>query len=227
MTTRERRKRSLERPGLGVTAPLLVGLLIAGASAGGTYALWSASTSAGAGDITGGNLRLVSMETTWSQITPGLSDSEQRPLTGTPADFDLMPGDLITITQNVESYLQGDNIAGGLSVDYATGSDAAQAVEDGLIALSFHIEDADGVQVAPETGTARFGTTLAMGGLTGTDEGMTEDWKVVISAEILGDYDWADGGSVDDAPDQWAAGNIVISLEQLREGSGFVEGGNP
>lgn len=227
MTTRERRTRSLGRPGLAATAPLLVGLLIAGASAGGTYALWSASTSASAGDITGGNLRLVSLETTWSQITPGISDSQERPLTGTPTDFDLMPGDLITITQNVESYLQGDNIAGGLAVDYATGSDAAQAVEDGLIALSFHIEDADGVQVAPETGTAPFGTTLAVSGLTGTDEGVTEDWKVVISAEILGDYDWADGGSINAAPAQWAAGNIVISLEQLREGSGYVEGGNP
>lgn len=227
MTTRERRRRSLRRPGFAVAAPLVVGVLIAGGSAVGTYALWSASTSASLGDITGGNLRLVSMDTTWSQVSPGTDNPEELPLTGTPTDFRVMPGDVITITQNVESYLQGDNLNAGLAVDYANGSDAAQDVEDGLIALSFHIENEEGVQVAPESGSAPFGTTLAIGGLTGTDQGVTDAWKVVISAEILGDYDWVDGESLDDAPAQWAAGNIVISLEQLREGSGYVEGGNP
>lgn len=227
MTTRERRRRSLRRPGLAAAAPLLVGLLIAGASAGGTYALWSASASASLGDITAGNLRLVSMETTWSQVTPGTGTAEELPLTGTPADFRVMPGDIIRITQNVESYLQGDNLTAGLAVNYATGSDAAQDVEDGLIALSFHIEDEAGVQVAPVSGTAPFGTTLAVGGLTGTDQGVVEDWKVVISAEILGDYDWVDGETLDDAPAQWAAGNIVVTLEQLRAGAGYAEGETP
>ncbi len=227
MTARERRRWSPRRPGHAVAAPLLAGVLIAGASAGGTYALWSAGTSASLGDITGGNLRLVSRETTWSQITPGTGNAEEHPLTGTPADFRVMPGDVVTITQNVESYLQGENLDAGLAVDYAQGSDAAHAVEDGLIALSFHIENAEGVQVAPENGTSPFGTTLAVSGLTGTDAGAAEHWKVVVTAEVLGDYDWVDGASAIDAPVQWAAGNIVISLEQLREGSGSVEGGSP
>ncbi len=138
-----------------------------------------------------------------------------------------MPGDVITITQNVESYLQGDNLNAGFAVDYASGGDAAQAVADGLIALSFHIEDADGAQVTPESGDAPFGTTLAVDGLTGTDEGILEDWKVVISVEVLGDYDWLNGESAEDAPAQWAAGNIVVTLEQLRAGAGYVKGGTP
>ncbi|MEV7610164.1 alternate-type signal peptide domain-containing protein [Microbacterium sp. NPDC089320] len=208
-------------------APLLVGLLLAAASAGGTSALWSAGTTVGVGDITSGNLRLVSMDTTWRQVTPGTGDTDERPLTGTPADFRAMPGDVVTITQHVESYLQGDNLHAGLAVDYARGSDAARAVADGRISLSFHIEDAEGVQVAPENGTSPFGTTLAVGGLTGTDAGAVEEWRVVVTARILGDYDWVDGGSVDDAPVPWAAGTIVISLEQLRDHPGHVDGGTP
>ena len=227
MTARGRGRRRLGRTGLAVAAPFVVGLLIAGGSAAGAHALWSASTSASLGDITSGNLRLVSMDTTWSQATPGSGNPEEFPLTGTPTDFRVMPGEVITITQTVESYLQGDNLDAGLAVDYARGSDAAQDVEAGLITLSFHIANEEGVQVAPESGSAPFGTTLAVDGLTGTDHGVTDGWKVVISAEILGDYDWVDGESVGDAPAQWAAGNIVISLEQLRGGAGHVEEGSP
>lgn len=210
---RSRSRRRTRTLGLGA-AGAVAGLMLAVVA----HALWSAQDAFSGGLLTTGDLDMTTGQATWAQITPGVSAPQSGVLDGTPTDFSSMPGDVLQIVQPVSTTLRGDNLNAGFTVDLA---DAAEA--EG-VELSFHIEDGEGNHVAPESGQADFGAVLTIPELTVGDAGRTDDWRVVIRIDVLGDYRWV-AGDVTASPLEWAVSSIVVRLDQVREGTGFADGG--
>jgi alternate signal-mediated exported protein len=184
-------------------------------------AAWLAADTMRGGRITAGDLRMTAGRPTWKQVTPGVTTPRSGDLDATPVDFWSMPGDVIRIDQPVTTTLVGENLAGGFSVDFANDSAVADDVTAGKIAVSFHVEDADGRTVAPDAGDASFGTLVRVPGLTGTDEGTPSTWHVVTDVRVLGDYAWT-ADSVTADPERWSSGDLRVELEQVRDGEGFT-----
>lgn len=208
------------RPALVAAAIGLVALLI-----GGTLALWSATAGFRGGEITAGDLDLTTGTATWQQVTPGVTDPRSGVLDGVPEDFFTMPGDVIEIVQPITTTLIGDNLAAGLSVGLAD-AEVVDDVDAGRITVSYRVEDAHGMQVAPASGQAQIGDVLAVPGLTGTDDGVTTEWVLVVRVEVLDDYVWT-GSPVTAAAGLWSADTLQITLEQTRTGDGFVGASAP
>ena len=85
-------------------------LLIGG---GGTLAVWNVEQNAQAGTVASGDLNLVAEAGVWTVAGPA-----------EPIDIDtyqIVPGDTLTYTQNVDITLDGDNISATLSIENANG----------------------------------------------------------------------------------------------------------
>jgi alternate signal-mediated exported protein len=200
-----------------VTASAVAALLVSSA----TYALWTSRDDFSGGVFSTGDLDVETGEARWRQVTPGVESPASGTLTSTPADFFSMPGDVLEIVQPVTTTLHGDNLEAGFSVDLADPS--AGDVDAGRVAISFHVEDTSGTQVAPSVGEAELGSVVEVPGLTGGDAGTTATWDVVVRVDVLGDYVWAPG-PVSDALDLWAAGTLAVRLDQVRTAAGATGG---
>lgn len=202
-----------------MSASAVAALLVSSA----TYALWTSRDEFSGGVFSTGDLELETGEALWRQITPGVDSPASGTLTTTPPDFFSMPGDVLEIVQPVTTTLHGDNLAAGISVDLADPTAGEADVEAGRIAISFHVEDESGTQVAPAVGAADLGSVVEVPGLTGGEAGTTATWDVVVRVDVLGDYVWAPG-PVSDALDLWAAGSLTVRLEQVRTVLGATGG---
>jgi alternate signal-mediated exported protein len=204
--------------GIGIAAVLLIG--------GGSYALWSATATSVAGTVTAGDLRVTTGTVSWVQVTPGVGAGASGTLplegAGSPSEFLAMPGDVVRFRVPARTMLRGDNLAGGMFVDFEDADAVAQDVAAGLVSVSYHVEDAAGV---PVTGEQAPGAAVVVPGLVGDNDGVTADWTVVVTVEVLGDYRWV--VSPDDGARDWAAGNLVVRVDQVRTGAGFLAGGAP
>lgn len=207
-------------PGRALVAAAVATALVVGGAA---YALWSSEDTFAGGLVTAGDLDMTTGTATWQQVTPGVRDPQSGTLDATPEDFFAMPGDVLRIVQPVSTSLSGDNLNAGFSVDLADGG--APDVDAGRIALSFHVEDGAGNQVAPEHGSAALGSVVVVPGLTAGAEGRSDDWNVVVQIDVLGDYRW-EPDSVTASPVELAASSVVVRLEQVRAGEGFVTPGS-
>lgn len=217
--TRGLRARLADRKVQGLAAVGLGAALVAGAA---TYALWSGADVFSGGLLTAGDLDMSTGQATWQQITPGAPSPQSGELTHTPPDFYSMPGDVLQIVQPVSTALGGQNLNAGFSVDFADDQVTADG-EEAPVALSFHVEDGDGNQVAPASGEAEIGSVLVMPELTGEDAGRTDDWRVVIRIDVLGEYRW-EPTEVTSSPLEWAASSVVVRLQQVRAGTGYATG---
>ena len=155
---------------------------------------------------------MTTEDASWRQITPGVTEPRSGDLATTPEDFFTMPGDVIEITQPLETYLCGENLTAALSVEFAS-PDAVRAQEEtGEIAIALRVENAEGDTVA--TGSAD-GTPLAVPGLVGSSQGESDRWSVIVTVEVRGDYAWTDA-DVHSAAGVWAAGDLIVRLDQVR-----------
>jgi len=185
----------------------------AGLAIGTTAALFSTNTLFSGGRIQAGDLNISVGTMTWRQVTPGVSNGASGNLATTPANFLSMPGDVIEIQVPVTTYLRGDNLAADMSVRYDS-PDAAAA----KITATFVILNGNGVQVAPSSGATTANASVAVTGLKGTNNGSIASWTVVLTAVVLGDYQWATPQSVPVV--EWNAGNVMAQLHQVRPGVG-------
>lgn len=191
-------------------------------AAGLAFALWNAEDSFSGGSVAAGDLRVVTSPGSWAQVTPGVT----APATGTLAagneGFHTMPGDTVEIAVPITTTLQGENLNAELAV--AAGSGAAPDIDAGIIAASYRVEDGSGAQVAPATGEAELGAPVTVPGLESSSAGVTADWTVVVTVQVLGEYRWTD---MDPALDlaSWAIDGIDVELHQVRSGAGFVSKG--
>lgn len=202
-----------------VVSALAVAALTVAAIGAGTYALWSSEDTFSGALWRSGDLSMTTQPASWRQITPGVTEPRSGDLAETPTDFFTMPGDVIEITQPIETYLRGENLSGALSVGFASTAAVQAQHSAGDIAMSLRVEDAEGVVVA--TGSPD-GNPLAVPGLAGSTAGERDRWTVVVTVQVRGDYTWTGlgdgtGADVRDAGGIWAAGDLIVRLDQVRE----------
>ncbi|WP_162621768.1 hypothetical protein [Microbacterium suaedae] len=213
------RRSRAKKAALLTAAAAAAAALVAGAA---TWALWSASDAFAGGSISAGDMSFTVGTATWEQATPGVTNPASGTLEETPTDFLTMPGDEIEIRIPVTTTLVGDNLNVGFGVTFAD-----PAAGSGDIAATFYVEDADGMQVAPATGSVALGELASPDGLVGSDAGATDEWTLVVTVEVLGDYDWVDPTAADpaaDVQDEWTVGGLVVQLNQVRSGPGYTDG---
>lgn len=208
---------AVDTPPHSTRTPLVVGIIAVAALAvaaigAGTYALWSSEDTFSGSLWRAGDLEMTTEAASWRQITPGVTEPRSGELASTPTDFYTMPGDVIEITQPLETYLCGENLIGALRVDFASPLDVQAQVDAGDIAVTLRVEDAEGDVVA--TGSAD-GGQLAVPGLLGSPQGETDRWTVIVRVEVRGDYVWTDS-EVRSAAGIWAAGDLIVRLDQVR-----------
>lgn len=196
-----------------VVSALAAAALTVVAIGAGTFALWSSEDTFAGSLWQSGDLSMTTQDASWRQITPGVTEPRSGDLASTPEDFFTMPGDVIEITQPLETYLRGENLTGALSVEFASAGAVSAQQAAGDIAVALRVEDAEGDTVA--TGSAD-GVPLAVPGLVGTPQGALEQWSVIVTVEVRGDYAWTDG-DVRSAAGVWAAGDLIVRLDQVRE----------
>lgn len=192
-----------------------VGLLATGGAA---YALWNAQDSYTGGKIAAGDLNLSYGEGTWAQITPEVAVPAAGTLAGGTAGFNSMPGDIVEIRVPLTTVLQGDNLNAQMNVEM--GSGAEQDIENGIIAATYVVEN-DASEPASEE--AELGEPVSVAGLTGDNAGVTANWTVVVTINVLGDYRWTDNEPLTDL-DKWSVDGINVTLEQIRSGDGYTDG---
>jgi len=220
----------------GVIAGLAGAALLTG---GTTFALWQDEAAVAGGIITNGELSVVAGTVAWFDVSADRADAAA--LTGVLAgeeghaitDIDtwrLVPGDVVKGTFPLTVTLVGDNLVANL--DVAT-DDAGLPTGAEAPVVSYALVDSDGVEVATGSlgaaGTpVEFvanragqgaGTVTPGAGSIVVDADGTADFHVVVTV------DWsAEGSGATDASTMGDAidlGDIAVSLEQVRSGSGF------
>lgn len=208
-----------------IAATSIVALATAGvlSAAVAAFALWNSEDVFAGGRTTAGDLNISYDGGTWRQVTPGVSAPASGTLEAGTDGFITMPGDVIEILVPVTTTLQGENLNATLQV--AAQHQARTSIEAGLIAASYRIENANGVQIAPATGEAELGSPVHVPNLESSNEGITAQWTIVVTATVLGDYRWSTQRPSLDLS-AWSLNGLDITLKQLREGAGFVTEGN-
>ncbi|WP_311258182.1 SipW-dependent-type signal peptide-containing protein [Microbacterium sp. WCS2018Hpa-9] len=210
MTAVEPRPRGRRLP--VVVSMIAVAALTVAAIGAGTYALWSSEDTFAGSLWRAGDLSMTTEDASWRQVTPGVTEPRSGDLAATPEDFFTMPGDVIEITQSLDTYLRGENLTAALSVEFASPGAVRAQEEAGDISVTMRVEDADGNTVA--TGSAD-GVPLAVPGLVGSSQGESDQWSVIVTVEVRGEYTWT-GGDVRSATGIWAAGDLIVRLDQAR-----------
>ena len=208
-----RRRRLVRRGWLGVVTAAVLLASISGVG----YAFWAQSGSLAGGSLTAGDMAVTVGELSWRQVTPGVTAPASGQLTGTPTGFYAQPGDVLEISAPVTTFLKGDNLAGALSVAYADPGSA-----DPGTTVTFHVEDLSGQQVAPDTGEAPIGSVVVAPGLIGDDQGVTDQWLVVLTVTVGGDVTWVTDPPPTSGFATWSIGTIEFDLDQVRRGVGFI-----
>lgn len=192
-------------------------LVIVGAASGAVYAMMSGGSSMSVGRIHSGDLKLEVGQGSWLQTTPGVDDPAQGQLGVDPVDFAAMPGDTFSVMVPVTATLIGDNLAAAMTVDYTHPGEV-----DADVQIGFHVENDTGVQVAPASGQAQLGQSVAVPGLGASADGGPTHWRVVISVAVGGGYDWVDTDPSATAATAWDMGTLSFGLVQTRQGDGFT-----
>lgn len=194
----------------GAAAALLLG------AGGATFALWSGSATFAGAPITAGDLNITRGDGYWQQVTPGVTDPASGSLEMAAADFPSMPGDIVEVVIPIQTTLQGENLQAELSVDSRPALTSELA--DGSVVATYRVEraDEDGTS-SPVTEQIPVGTPTTVPGLQGSSAGRTDDWLVIVTTEIRGDYLWRPVATV--GPAAWTLDDLTVSLDQVRPGS--------
>jgi alternate signal-mediated exported protein len=200
--------------------------------------MWSTDVPVGTAVITAGNLDLRAQAPQWYLIThtEDSADHVEEPIN--IATYRAPRGDLLEVHIPITTTLVGDNLNAELVADLVADEDSGLSVLDhggrrgpAPAITGFRLTDRKGVQVAPASGIAELGESVllsasagggAAGGGTAGDG--TQDWLVILSIEVGGEFLWTtpDQASAD-RPSQWRPGDILLSLDQVRHGSGFIQ----
>jgi len=179
---------------------LALALVSACALGGGTHALFSSQASADA-VIVAGDFALAPDELAWDSPTQSVAGSGADAL----ASVSLGDGDVLVLDQRVRTHFTGDNLRVALGVDW-TGLPEGGAV-------TWHLADADGRQVAPASGEAALGQQVTPPGIVGDDAGV---WHVVATLTMPSGTGVYGDPAAPPMPAATALGTMTITANQVR-----------
>ena len=178
---------------------MLVAAGIATSLAGwGTFALFSDQARNNV-IVTSGNFDVTLGALAWN--APGTSGAGADAL----AQVSLGDGDVLVFDQALSTHLTGHNLQAAISIDW---TDAPAGVT-----ATWHIADASGRQVAPESGEARLDQALTPPAIVGPGQG---EWRVVVTAKVGAGYNVYGDPADPPAPEAVPLGVITITASQVR-----------
>ena len=198
---------------------VLLGLALVGGAAGATYAFWSASVTLPGAVVVHGDLDIeLAGEATWRQLEPEVGNVGMR-ADGMTAAHLATPGDVLTLTQQFRTSLEGNNLAARLNVDW---TDPAALGAPGAVTTTYVITPPNGI-----AGTSRpLGTpsTFPEAPANITPETLASwgaaPWTLTVRLEYTGN-DIIVAPSEITAPRFTELGTIQLELAQVRDGDGF------
>lgn len=210
----------MRRQSLGVVLLAAIAVVVPTAA---TYALFGDTASASAGVVVTGDLALAESGAgpiRWQETTaavPAGSRASGADFTSLAA-FRGVPGDTVEVRYRVLTTLVGDNISAVLRAALAPGADPLPA---GLALTGYRILTEGGVVLAPASGFTAMGAETRLAGLT-----VAGEQTLVVSVQLAWTGTAAAIAYTTDieTPDPPALAGIPlrISLEQVRDGAGFV-----
>lgn len=165
---------------------------------GTTFALWSDQASVDGGTIVNGNLAVTADPIAWVDLSPDRTDSPHAIDLNT---WRMVPGDIARGTLDLQVTLEGDNLVATLDVDRS----ATAALPEGVV-VTYDVLDSAGTSVA----------SGSMG--TPTDLELDSSGTYTVLVDVAFDVDTSER---DQVQAQTVLGDIVVSLDQVREGAGF------
>lgn len=190
-------------------------VLVVGVAAGMTYALWNNGVSVAADVIRSGDLDLVLLGSpTWAETAP-VSDQGTVGADLTVAHL-TTAGDTLTLTQQFRTDLVGDDLAARVTVSWSNGN--PPSLLDGRITATYRVTMPDGTTTAETTlGTA---VVVPSGSANLTPANASGTWTLVVTLTCSGSDVVVPASGVATAP-TFSTGDIVIELDQVRDGNGF------
>ena len=199
-----------------------VALVVAGAAAGLTYALWGGGVTAAGSVVRSGSLDLQLVGTpAWTETSPDVSPAHAVPMRsdGITADHLATPGDSFRVVQRFRTVLVGDNLAARMRVSW----DSPPALlPTGGAGATYTVTRPDGVMSAP----APVGSTTVLPGgsdnLTAAEVAAwgSATWAVTVTLAYSGADVMVADTAVASAPTT-SLGTVVVTWEQVRDGDGF------
>lgn len=193
---------------IAVAGAALVVAIGAGAA---TYSLWAGDSAGSAGVITAGDLDIALRPDgfAWEETSPDVGAPRSGTAPESFAAFVAMSGDSFTVSQEFTTTLEGDNLLGRLTVGWAAPPD----LPAGVSATYRVLGAGNQVQAAARLGEPVEVRDLPVG--TGT-------WTVEVDLDLAEDrpdrYTTFSGADPVELSD---LGDIVVSVEQVRTGTGF------
>ena len=199
-------------------------LLVVGASALATYALWGQQVTVPVGVISKGNLDIELVGTaSWTETSPDVVPAHAVGMLpdGETADHLATSGDSFTLTQDFTTELEGDNMAARVTVDWDASPALAPA---GQVTASYTLTTPGGTTTA----ATPLGTALT---IPGAPDNLTPaeiaawppgiPWRLTVTLSFAGGDVLVTPAEVATANPVTELGTIALRLDQVRDGDGF------
>jgi alternate signal-mediated exported protein len=181
------------------TGALLAAAALAACALGGTQALWRDGGAGGLGSLAAGDLDVaLAGSPAWADVSPGAPAHAVD-----PARFLAMPGDVLTMTQPVATVLDGENIAGRLTVSWEDDGGVPAGVD-----ATYRVLGADG---RPATAATALGESVDVAVPAGE-----RTWQVVVELALADVPVTYAAGPVPGAPAPLAELELDVDLVQVR-----------
>jgi len=193
--------------------------LIAGIAGMSTFALWSDNASVPGGTVTAGTLQVAEVDTYWTDVSPDVAERGIADI----ATYELVPGDVVQLTSEVDVALEGANLAANLDISTLEQGVIEAGAED-YVDISVQLYDGTGAPFNVDTnGNYRFSASDAYENLGGIQVPATLDDAADVTAEVTITFDAATPDQVLTGLDLASFADSGVELTQVREGQGFVE----
>jgi len=198
-------------------------LVVAGATAGITYALWGEDASLAMPVVRSGNLALELVGTpTWTETSPDVTPAHSFGMQGDQmtANHLATPGDTFTLRQRFRTVLTGDNLAARVTVRWAN---PPGLLPTGRVTATYVVTTPDGTSSAPQP----VGSPVTVPG--GTDNITpaevaawgTTPWSVTVTLAYTGTSSVVVAPTTVGSVPVTSLGTVVVELAQVRRGDGF------
>lgn len=198
-------------------------LVVAGATAGITYALWGQDASLAMPVVRAGNLDLELVGTPqWTETSPGIDHVVTTTVTssGVTANHLATPGDTFTVRQPFRTHLVGDNLAARVNVRWDT---PPSLTPSGRVTATYVVTTPDGVSSPARPVGEPVTVPGASANLTPAQVAAwgATPWSVTITLAYAGTSSVVVAPAAVASQPATSLGTIVVELAQVRQGDGF------
>ncbi|MCC2320474.1 hypothetical protein [Cellulomonas xiejunii] len=198
-------------------------LVVAGATAGITHALWGQDASLAMPVVRSGNLALEFVGTpTWTETSPDVTPAHSFTMRSDQmtANHLATPGDTFTLRQQFRTVLTGDNLAARVNVRWTSPPSLLPA--DRVVA-TYVVTMPDGTSTAPQPVGSPLTVPAGVDNITSAEVAAwgTTPWSVTVTFAFTGTSSVVVAPTAVGSAPVTSLGTVVVELAQVRQGEGF------